>query len=156
MSTITKASEGWILNVQNANNVLKEKHVIKNCNFNSLQLCKFLSCRMSKKTGSDRNCNKGGLKWPHLSHGSPTAPYCNLLLTASLQKLKINISIFLTCALSWTLSYQAPGRTCPTGSQLLQKGWAAIWGKLGTVLQAYALNPCTKFPPNPTSRKVNT
>ena len=33
---------------------------------------------------------------------------------------------------------------------------SAIWGKLGTALQAYALNPCTKFPPNPTSRKVNT
>ena len=48
---------------------------------------------------------------------------------------------------------------------LEQKGWgqnaklgphSAIWGKLGTALQAYALNPCTKFPPNPTSRKVNT
>ena len=47
----------------------------------------------------------------------------------------------------------------------LQKGWgqnaklgphSAIWGKLGTALQAYTLNPCTKFPPNPTSRKVNT
>ena len=47
----------------------------------------------------------------------------------------------------------------------IQKGWgqnaklgphSAIWGKLGTALQAYALNPCTKFPPNPTSRKVNT
>ena len=45
------------------------------------------------------------------------------------------------------------------------KGWgrnaklgphSAILGKLGTALQAYALNPCTKFPPNPTSRKVNT
>ena len=45
------------------------------------------------------------------------------------------------------------------------KGWglsaklgkhSAICGKLGTALQAYALNPCTKFPPNPTSRKVNT
>ena len=45
------------------------------------------------------------------------------------------------------------------------KGWglsvklgkySAIWGKLGTALQAYALNPCTKFPQNPTSRKVNT
>ena len=45
------------------------------------------------------------------------------------------------------------------------KGWGlsaklgkhgAIWGKLGTALQAYALNPYTKFPPNPTSRKVNT
>ena len=33
---------------------------------------------------------------------------------------------------------------------------SAIWGKLGTALQAYALNLCTKFPPNPTSRKVNT
>ena len=46
-----------------------------------------------------------------------------------------------------------------------QKGWvqnaklgphSAIWEKIGTALQAYALNPCTKFPPNPTSRKVNT
>ena len=46
-----------------------------------------------------------------------------------------------------------------------RKGWglsaklgkhSAIWEKLGTALQAYALNPCTKFPPNPTSRKVNT
>ena len=45
------------------------------------------------------------------------------------------------------------------------KGWgqsaklwkhSAIWGKLGTALQAYALNPCTKFAANPTSRKVNT
>ena len=44
------------------------------------------------------------------------------------------------------------------------KGWSlsaklgkhsAIWGKLGTALQAYTLNPCTKFPPNPTSRKAN-
>ena len=51
-----------------------------------------------------------------------------------------------------------------TGSTFT-KGWgqnaklgphSAIWGKLGTALQAYALNPCTKFPPNPTSRKVNT
>ena len=48
---------------------------------------------------------------------------------------------------------------------LIPKGWglsaklgkhSAIWGKLGTAPQAYALNPCTKFPPNPTSRKVNT
>ena len=47
----------------------------------------------------------------------------------------------------------------------IPKGWGqnaklgphcAIWEKLGTALQAYALNPCTKFPPNPTSRKVNT
>ena len=45
------------------------------------------------------------------------------------------------------------------------KGWgqsaklgkhSAIWGKLGTALQAYALNPCTKFAANPTSRKVKT
>ena len=52
-----------------------------------------------------------------------------------------------------------------THSTYCFKGWgqnaklgphSAIWGKLGTALQAYALNPCTKFPPNPTSRKVNT
>ena len=30
-----------------------------------------------------------------------------------------------------------------------------IWGKLGTVVQGYTLNPCTRFPPNPTSTKVN-
>ena len=50
-------------------------------------------------------------------------------------------------------------------SHLYNKGWglsvklgkhSAIWGKLGTALQAYTLSPCTKFPPNPTSRKVNT
>ena len=45
----------------------------------------------------------------------------------------------------------------------LCKGWgqsaklgthSAICSKLGTALQAYALNPCTKFAANPTSRKV--
>ena len=50
-------------------------------------------------------------------------------------------------------------------NERIAKGWglsvklgkhSAIWGKLGTALQTYALNPCTKFPPNPTSRKVNT
>ena len=42
-------------------------------------------------------------------------------------------------------------------AKLGKHGWAmAIWGKLGTALQAYTLNPCTKFHPNPTSRKVNT
>ena len=44
------------------------------------------------------------------------------------------------------------------------KGWgqsaklkkqSRIWGKFGTAIQGYILNPCTKFPPNPTSRKVN-
>ena len=49
--------------------------------------------------------------------------------------------------------------------QATLKGWglsvklgkhSAIWGKLGTAPQAYALSPCTKFLPNPTSRKVNT
>ena len=52
-----------------------------------------------------------------------------------------------------------------THSIYITKGWgqsaklgthSAICSKLGTALQAYALNPCTKFPPNPTSRKVNT
>ena len=42
------------------------------------------------------------------------------------------------------------------------KGWgqsaklgkhSAIWGKLGTALQAYALNPCTKFPQIPLLEK---
>ena len=33
---------------------------------------------------------------------------------------------------------------------------SAICSKLGTALQAYTLNPCTKFAANPTSRKVNT
>ena len=45
------------------------------------------------------------------------------------------------------------------------KGWgqsaklkkhSRIWGKFGTAIQGYILNPCTKFPPNPTSRKANT
>ena len=56
---------------------------------------------------------------------------------------------------------------CVSSTSLLTqwKGWglsaklgthSAIWGKLGTALHAYILNPCTKFPPNPTSRKVNT
>ena len=56
-------------------------------------------------------------------------------------------------------------RKKPGKWDIYHKGWglsvklgkhSAIWGKLGTALQAYALNPCTKFPPNPTSRKVNT
>ena len=47
----------------------------------------------------------------------------------------------------------------------IHKGWgqsaklgkhSAIWGKLGTALQAYTLNPCAKFAANPTSGKVNT
>ena len=47
---------------------------------------------------------------------------------------------------------------------LSQKGWgqsaklkkhSRIWGKFGRAIQGYILNPCTKFPPNPTSRKVN-
>ena len=49
--------------------------------------------------------------------------------------------------------------------QNANKGWgqsaklgkhSGICSKLGTALQAYALNPCTKFAANPTSRKVNT
>ena len=52
-----------------------------------------------------------------------------------------------------------------TAREKNDKGWgqsaklgkhSAIWGKLGTALQAYTLNPCTKFAANPTSRKVNT
>ena len=49
--------------------------------------------------------------------------------------------------------------TTPTENKMLTeylaKGWglsaklgkqSAIWGKLGTALQAYTLNPCTMFP----------
>ena len=42
------------------------------------------------------------------------------------------------------------------GSDCISRAHSAIWGKLCTALQAYNLNPSTKFPPNPTSRKVNT
>ena len=42
------------------------------------------------------------------------------------------------------------------GSDCISRANSAIRGKLGTALQAYTLNPCTKFPPNPTSKKVNT
>ena len=38
-------------------------------------------------------------------------------------------------------------------SDCISRAHSAIWGKLGT---AYTLNPCTKFPPNPTSAKVIT
>ena len=109
-----------MLNVQNANNVLWGKSTfLKNCNSNSLKLCKFLSCRKPKKTRSDRNCNKRGLKWPHLSHDSPTAPYCNLLLTASLQKLKRRPYLFSICASSWILSYQVPDHIAVVETWLL-------------------------------------
>merc|ERR1712240_386615 len=49
-------------------------------------------------------------------------------------------------------------------SRDFDKGWgqsaklkkhSRIWGRFGTAIQGYILNPCTKFPPNPTSRKVN-
>ena len=42
------------------------------------------------------------------------------------------------------------------GSDCISRAHSAIWGKLGTALQAYTLDPYTKFTPNPTSRKVNT
>ena len=42
------------------------------------------------------------------------------------------------------------------GSDCISRAHCAIWGKLGTALQAYTLDPCTKFPPYSTSRKDNT
>ena len=48
------------------------------------------------------------------------------------------------------VSYKGWGQSVKLGPH------SAIWEKLGTALQAYTLNPCTKFAPNPTSRKVNT
>ena len=41
------------------------------------------------------------------------------------------------------------------GSDCISRAHSAVSWKLGTALQAYTLNPCTKFPQNPTSRKVN-
>ena len=74
------------------------------------------------------------------------------------------------CLWDWTNDFGAVGHPfyqCAMQSSLkvCWKGWgqsaklgthSAIWGKLGTALQAYTLNPSAKFPPNPTSRKVNT
>ena len=42
------------------------------------------------------------------------------------------------------------------GSDCISGAHSAIWGKLDTALQIYTLNPCTKFPSSPPSRKVNT
>ena len=42
------------------------------------------------------------------------------------------------------------------GSDCISRAHSAIWGKLGTALQAYTLKPCNKFPQKPTSRRVNT
>merc|ERR1711973_140568 len=45
----------------------------------------------------------------------------------------------------------------PTKENIKNKeNHSTIWGKLGTVVQGYILNPCTRFPPNPTSTRVNT
>ena len=85
------------------------------------------------------------------SNNFSSSGQCNLQLSVGLWPLR---ELFILLALGqkkcnarywkgWGLSAKL-GKHC------------AIWGKLGTALQAYALNPCTKFPPNPTSRKVNT
>ena len=73
--------------------------------------------------------------------------------------LQINYSPwFHSSKLLWTLLQFHPNDFLHHSASF--KGWglsvklgkhSAIWGKLGTALQAYALNPCTKFPPNPTS-----
>ena len=42
------------------------------------------------------------------------------------------------------------------GSDCISRAHCSIWEKLGTALQAYTLNPCTKLPPNLTSRKELT
>ena len=85
------------------------------------------------------------------SNNFSSSGQCNLQLSVGLWPLR---ELFILLALGqkkcnarywkgWGLSAKL-GKHC------------AIWGKLGTALQAYAVNPCTKFPPNPTSRKVNT
>ena len=63
----------------------------------------------------------------------------------------------IVCLVGILLSVLETG-LCRKYSQInVHKGWgqsaklgkhSAIWGKLGTALQAYTLNPCTKFPPN--------
>ena len=85
-------------------------------------------------------------------------------LSLSIKESESFIAI-IVCLVGILLSVLETG-LCRKYSQInVHKGWgqsaklgkhSAIWGKLGTALQAYTLNPCTKFPPNPTSRKVNT
>ena len=97
------------------------------------------------------------------------AKQCNNVLpqlVAQLWILAVFLSDFIvTCVTTRSSRYLLRENTRRINSEKGQKGWglsaklgkySAIWGKLGTALQAYTLNPCTKFPPNPTSRKVNT
>ena len=67
----------------------------------------------------------------------------------SIPKNSFATALLLNSFMDW-ISLKGWGLRTKLGKQ------SAIWGNLGTALQAYALNPCTKFPPNPTSRKVNT
>ena len=76
------------------------------------------------------------------------------------------VSMQLQKRLAAMILNRIPSHAAPDAvSDLMHKGLglsaklgkhSAFWGKFGTALQAYTLNPCTKFPPNPTSRKVNT
>ena len=90
-------------------------------------------------------------------HPPPThiPTFCRRMAKFNITLARIDYSLDLW---KWTVTYHPPS------SEPL-KGWgqsvklgphSAIWGKLGTALQAYTLYPCTKFPPNPTSRKVKT
>ena len=81
--------------------------------------------------------------WPNLERAKTTF---QVEIATEWTHFKLSRFLYLNLAIcdkGWGLSAKL-GKHC------------AIWGKLGTALQAYALNPCTKFPPNPTSRKVNT
>ena len=74
-------------------------------------------------------------------------------------------SVFHVPHVNFLAGLLLPSNLCPPHQKLKHsKGWglsarlgkhSATWGKFGTALQAYTLNPCAKFPPNPTSRKVN-
>ena len=76
-----------------------------------------------------------------------------------------SLGLWTACLVKLRTVVQKDWETLSVALLVCNKGWgqnaklgphSVIWGKLGTALQAYALNPCTKFPPNPTSRKVNT
>ena len=83
------------------------------------------------------------------------------------KQLQLQLQLYLQIQLQYHSAPQIPHEVVwrSQWSGVNFKGWgvsaklgkhSAIWGKLGTALQAYTLNPCTKFTPNPTSRKVNT
>ena len=94
-----------------------------------------------------------------------TSGFVWLPLLAMETRKHINVTYYEDFWLSGGKMILPENQKCEVDSECCFKGWglsaklgkhSAIWGKLGTAIQGYILNPCTKFPPNPTSRKVNT